>query len=93
MLLFTLTLKDFKSCLNTQSFLSTYFVHSKENSENININNSYENLRNKNNQQGKDQNRKKNEYEEDQFIKYLKIFIFFSLFVLLSFKIVFLLLF
>ena len=53
------------------NYTKNSFDNNKENNENININNSYENLRNKKNQE-KDQNIKKNEYEEDQFIDYLK---------------------
>lgn len=53
------------------NYTKNNFDHNKENNENININNSYENLKNKNNQE-KGLNRKKNEYEEDQFIDYLK---------------------
>jgi Ca2+-binding EF-hand superfamily protein len=54
------------------NYTKNSFEDNKENNENFNINNSYENLRNKKNQQEKDLNRKKNEYEEDQFIDYLK---------------------
>ena len=53
------------------NYTKNNFDHNKENNENININNSYENLKNKKNQE-KGLNRKKNEYEEDQFIDYLK---------------------